>query len=372
MFYLIRQKLAQSPYLELLLDPIRGLPSSDLDRSRSVPHGLLYVVQRSVTERIGGLVKLPVDKGREDVVLPLQLVELFRGERGGLEEFSDPARHGGWRTRRLALERASGSFSGLCHSPGSLLAQPILTLLDNPLHSLDIVLSLAPVGPLDDILGSGLGRSGQLGYVSLSLLEDARSVRGGRGAEELGGELVESQDLAGSGQESTTDGSVGTGLFVQELGSRRMRYDQFHLLLLRWSIATETRTHLDKGLLGPSAGIVDRPRSILGEKLDGREPLNANLGSDLLVLIRIRVHLGNDDVLLVLESRGHLFVDGFQGLAVSAPRGRKGDEDVFAAADQLVVVLVVDFEGGGRRGRFNGRLDTGLFSDAGVRGRTIS
>ena len=92
MFCIIQQKLAQSPYLELLLDPIGSLSSSDLDRSRSVPHGLLYVVQRSVTERIGGLVKLPVDKGREDVVLPLQLVELFRGERGGLEEFSDPAR----------------------------------------------------------------------------------------------------------------------------------------------------------------------------------------------------------------------------------------------------------------------------------------
>ena len=111
----------------------------------------------------------------------------------------------------------SGSFSCLFDSPGSLLAQPILTLLDNPLHSLDIVLSLAPVGPLDDILGSGLGRASQLGYVSLSLLEDARSVRG-RGAEELGGELVESQDLAGGGQESTSDSSVSTGLVVQELG----------------------------------------------------------------------------------------------------------------------------------------------------------
>lgn len=149
-----------------------------------------------------------------------------------------------------------------------------------------------------------------------------------------------------------------------------MRYDQFKLLPLRYIIAKRTQPHLNEGLLGPSASIIDRPRPILGEKLDGREPLNANLGSDLLVLIRIRVHLGDDDVLLVLERRGDLFVDGFQGLAVSAPRGRKGDEDVFAAADELVVVLVVDFEGGGRRGRFNGRLDTGLFSDAGVRGRT--
>jgi hypothetical protein len=149
-----------------------------------------------------------------------------------------------------------------------------------------------------------------------------------------------------------------------------MHLDQIPLLSLRYIIATEARTHLDKGLLGPSAGIVDRPRSILGEKLDGREPLNANLGSDLLVLIRIRVHLSDDDVLLVLESRGDLFVDGLQGLAVSTPGGGKGDENVFAAADELVVVLVVDFEGGGRRGRFNGGLDTGLFGDAGVRGRT--
>jgi hypothetical protein len=151
-----------------------------------------------------------------------------------------------------------------------------------------------------------------------------------------------------------------------------MRYDEFHLLFLRRSIATSTQTHLDKGLLGPSAGIVDRPRPILGEKLDGREPLNANLGSDLLVLIRIRVHLGDDDVLLILERRSDLFVDGFQRLAVSTPGGGKGDEDVFAAADELVVVLVVDFEGGGGRGRFDGGLDAGLFGDARVRGRTRS
>jgi hypothetical protein len=151
-----------------------------------------------------------------------------------------------------------------------------------------------------------------------------------------------------------------------------MHLDQFPLLSLRYIIATEARTHLDKGLLGSSAGIVDRPRPILGEKLDGREPLNANLGSDLFVLIRIRVHLSDDDVLLVLERRGDLFVDGFQRLAVSAPGGGKGDEDVFAAADELVVVLVVDFEGGGGRGRFDGGLDAGLFGDARVRGRTRS
>jgi hypothetical protein len=85
------RRLTPRDRLELLLDPVGSLTGSDLDRSRSVSNGILYMLQRSVTERIGGLVKLSVGKGGQDVVLSLQLVELFRGERGGLQKLSDPA-----------------------------------------------------------------------------------------------------------------------------------------------------------------------------------------------------------------------------------------------------------------------------------------
>lgn len=159
-------------------------------------NGILYILQRSFAERIGGLVKLAVDKGREDVVLLLQLVQLFRSERGGLQELSDP---------------------------GGLLAQPIFTLLDDPLHGLDVVISLDDGLLLD--ARRGLGGPGELGEEGLGLFEDARSIRGRSGAEESGGEFVQSQDLARGREQSTADGSVGAAFLVQELDVVRQTSD---------------------------------------------------------------------------------------------------------------------------------------------------
>lgn len=72
---------------------------------------------------------------------------------------------------------------------------------------------------------------------------------------------------------------------------------------------------LSHALESPLATVVNHLVSLLLEELDGGEALDL----DVLELVAGRVHLGDNDVLAVLEVLAKLVVDGSERLAVAAP-----------------------------------------------------
>jgi len=127
----------------------------------------------------------------------------------------------------------------------------------------------------------------------------------GGGVDKLLSEFIQKWNTASEVVKTTSNGTVGTALLVQEI---------------------------DERLLAP-ATIVSGGVLIflaLSEELDGGVGRDTVLLSDGLVVSRIGIHVGDDAVLLFLEVPRDVFVDGFQRLAVSTPGSGEGDENIFS------------------------------------------
>lgn len=209
---------------------------------------------------------------------------------------------------------------------GELLGRPplvILELLEHP----DIVLGVLLLG--------GIGQRSSL------LLDLLSHLRKGRAAGELGNNVIERGDGAGSGVETTADDAVGACLLI----------DKVHEALFRAGIVVDLRL-----------------RGALGEVLDGRVRGDALGRRERLAVFRLGVDLGDQNVLIPREVLGDGLPDRSEGLAIwkrvrrlrqlfidgegvdprgrvgegkgeprtSAPRGRKGHENMLITANFLI------------------------------------
>ena len=138
----------------------------------------------------------------------------------------------------------------------------------------------------------------------------------GSGVNELLSELIQRRDTASQVVKTTSDGAVSTALLVQEINER---------------------------LLGPTAIVGNRVLLVflaLSEEFDGGEGRDAIHLGDGLVVRLIGVHIGDNAVLLLLEVPRDVFVNRFQGLTVSTPRGSERDESTLGdiQCDRVEVV----------------------------------
>lgn len=153
----------------------------------------------------------------------------------------------------------------------SELLDSIALVLAQLLGSLDIVLSV--------LVGQTLGGLLNLSHELVELL----------GGDILSNDLVQNGDGSGQVVKTTTDGTVGTSLLVDEL---------------------------DKGLLGASAGVSHGLGGALGEELDGREPGDTLLLAQGTGVLSFGVNLSDNDVGLEGEVVGESFPRRSEGLAV--------------------------------------------------------
>ena len=170
-----------------------------------------------------------------------------------------------------------------------------------------------------------------------SLVKEGGTNIGG-GINELLSEFIQRWKTSSQVVETTSNGALSTTFFVQEI---------------------------DERLLAPATVVGYRVLLVfLPEEFDSWEGFDAVHHSDGFVVTRVRIHVGKNAVLLVLEIARDFLEDGFQSFAVSTPRGGESDENVLGFV-QCSRVEIVDGEshdfGWGRW--FDIRFGTGLFGD---------
>merc|ERR1711963_602445 len=112
------------------------------------------------------------------------------------------------------------------------------------------------------------------------------------------------------------------------------------LLFLRCTstVLAAALNELGHGLQGPLTIVVNNLIAVLGEVLEGGEALDL----DRLDLVGGGVHLGNHNILTVLELGAKLVPDGGQLLAVSAPRGIELDENTLGLVESDLIEVLAD------------------------------
>lgn len=175
------------------------------------------------------------------------------------------------------------------------------------------------------------GRLGVSSEVGSNLLGLGEELGGGRGrlGEEGRGNVVEGGELSGEVRERSSGGAVGAALLVQVLDEQTLASSELVSLGL----------------------VVDVLVRSCGEELDGRVRADAVSVGDRLVDRLVGVEEGNDAVGLLGEGLGDRLVDGLERLAVSAPRGGEGDDDVLGVVERDRVKVGGGQLEGDRRGR---------------------
>lgn len=216
-------------------------------------------------------------------------------------------------------EKDGDSIGGEQNVPFHLFGDILVRLCRDFLHDVDVTFSVTAES----------GRFFKKGGTNI-----------GGGVNELLSELIQGWKTASQIVQATSNGALSTAFFVQEIDDR---------------------------LFAPATSVGNGVLLIffaLSEEFDGGEGLDAIHRGNGFVVARVRIHIGENTVLLVLEITRDLLEDRFQRLAVSAPRSGESDESVLGFVQGNGVEIVdgegLDF-GWGRR--FNVRLGTTLFGD---------